>query len=546
MTDEKFDADVLIVGAGPNGLALATELTMRGHTVRVIEKNDRTGVQPRAKTTNVRTMTQMRRWGLAQKMREQSPLNDDFPRRVSFRTGLFDDPIYSFEDAFCATPQRNDFFPEHAEFIPQYVVEGILAEHVAAQPKADLTFGRKLVDFDQDDEGVTARIVDTNTGAEESVRTKWIVGADGGNSTVRQALGIEMQGTRDMVRFSTLILRIPGLNDDPDLKPALFHWIIDPEYASLTGPMDKEDIWFWSKVSDRDTDVEVLLEHVHRSIGKDYQVEVVTRDDWVVNSLITEQYRKGRAFLVGDACHLHSPFGGHGMNQGIGDSVDLGWKLSAALDGWGTDGLLDSYFIERRQTHQAVVDSATQNVASLSEHFVNPDLKRADEAGEKARAAAAEAIERLKAPEFRSLGLVLGYRYSGSPAIAADDKDAPPLIVTNYQPSGHAGHLAPHAWLEDGASLYDSFSLGFTLLRLGAEDAGGENTLKQLTADANIPLEVVQISLPELSLLYGATYALIRPDQHVAWRGDDLNDPMKLIDAMLGGSGIDLQMKQSA
>lgn len=531
MPNQLFDVDVLIIGAGPNGLALATELLLRGHTVQVVEKNDRTGIQPRAKTTNVRTMTHMRRWGLAQKIRERSPLDDDFPRDVVFRTGLFEPPIFTFKDAFCATPHAVNEFPEHAEFIPQYVIEGILAEHVAAQTKAKLLFGHIFTDFEQDDDGVTTQIADLATGTKQTIRSKWIVGADGGNSAVRDALNIEMQGKRNLIGFSTLILRIPGLNDDADLIPGLFHWIIDADAASFIGPMDKDDIWYWSKVSDRDVDIKVLLAHIKKAIGKDYPVEVITRDNWQVNSLLAEKYRHKRAFLVGDACHLHSPFGGHGMNQGIGDSVDLGWKLSAALNGWATEGLLDSYFTERRQTHEAVNESSSKNVQSLSDHFANPDLTKQNSTGDKARAAAAIAIEQAKTPEFKSLGLVLGYRYSDSTAIDKSQPKAPPVNVSNYIPNAQAGHLAPHAWLTDGSSLYDHFSLGFTLLRMADADQMDESAFVQAAEHANVPLTIHPVDLKKL---YNAKYALIRPDQHVAWRGDYLPNPQTLISIMQG------------
>lgn len=534
MPPPSFDCEVLIVGAGPSGLALAAELLLRGHSVRVIETNDRTGVQPRAKTTNVRTMTHMRRWGLAPEMRRRSPLDAAFPRVVSFRTGLFHDPIHTFEDAFCATPGRVDAFPEHAEFIPQYVVEGILADHVAAHPLAALTFAHTLTGFADDGAGVMAA-VRTPAGAQESVRARYLVGADGGRSIVRRTLGIEMAGARGLASFATLILRIPGLSADPDLKPALFHWIIDPEAASFIGPMDRDDVWYWSKVAGRDVPTDALLQHVRRAIGRDYAPEVLTRDDWTVSSLIADSYGAGRVFLAGDACHLHSPFGGHGMNLGIGDAVDLGWKLAAALEGWAGEALLATYEIERRQVHEAVIDSATRNVASLSDHFVTPDLTRQGAEGAAARRTAAEAIDRLKRPEFRSLGLVLGYRYAGSPAISDEQGMAPELGVTEYRPTARAGYLAPHAWLSDGASLYDRLGSGFALLRLLGQDPAEEALLAAAVA-AGVPLAVVDVSAEGLSRLYGAAYALVRPDQHVAWRGDALPAPGALLALARGTS----------
>lgn len=541
MASEKFDADVLIVGAGPVGLALATELTLRGHTVRIVERNDRTGVQPRAKTTNIRTMAQMRRWGLAPEMRRRSPLAAGFPRDVTFRTALFDAPLYTFHDAFCASPRRYADFPEHAEFIPQYVVEGILADHVAAQPRATLSMGCALLDFEQDAAGVTARLRNAGDGAEERVRTRWLVGADGGRSLVRETLGIAMQGQRNMLACATLILRIPGLYDDPELTHGLFHWIINPEAASFIGPLDRGDLWYWSKVAGRDVPTEELLETARKSIGRDYPLEVVARDDWLVHSLIAERYREGRVFLAGDACHLHSPFGGHGMNLGIGDAVDLGWKLSAALEGWGGDGLLDSYTVERQQAHRAVVASATENVASLSDHFADPDLTAEGPAGDVARARTAEAIERLKTPEFRSVGLVLGNAYAVSPAIAAEPDPAPPIDVTAYRPSARPGCLAPHVWLDETTSLYDRFGPGFTLLRLAGAQEAREQALATAAASRGAPLTIAAIDHDGLRDLYEADYALIRPDQHVGWRGDALPEPEFLLSVMQGNGAASKQ-----
>lgn len=541
MDAQQYDADVLIVGAGPVGLALATELTLRGHTVRIVEKNERTGVQPRAKTTNIRTMTHMRRWGLASEMRKRSPLSKDFPRDVIFRTGLFDPPIYTFRDAFCATPQSYEAFPEHAEFIPQYVVESVLADHVAAEPRAKLTFGSRLVGFSQDATGVTAQVRNGANGDTQTIRARFLVGADGGRSFVRENLGIAMNGERDLVFCATLILRIPGLGDDPDLKRALFHWILDPDAASFIGPMDRGDLWYWSKVADQDVPTEQLLDYARRAIGRDYPVEIVTRDDWIVHSLIADRYRDDRVFLAGDACHLHSPFGGHGMNQGIGDAVDLGWKLSAALNGWAGDGLLDSYTTERQQAHRAIVDSATKNVASLSDDFAHLDLLKDGPAGEVARAKCAEAIERSKTPEFQSVGLVLGTRYAGSPAVATEPGQDRPMDVSHYVPSARPGHLAPHAWIDDKTSLYDLFSKDFTLLRLAKPQAEAEARLLNAARERGVALTVVDPGLAELKQLYAANYALVRPDQHIGWRGDALPQPETLLAVMTGRAGDNLR-----
>lgn len=542
MTITTPDFDVLIVGGGPVGLALATELNLRGHTACVVEQNDRVGVQPRAKTTNVRTMTHMRRWGLAPEMRRQSPLPSDFPRQVRFATGLFGHDIFNFENAFCAEPKRDDRFPEYAEFIPQYVVEGILLEHVETEPLAKVMLQTRLESFKQlPDAGVSATVHDLQSDKKQTITARYMVGADGARSTVRRQLGIEMQGLHSLISFVTLILRIPGLNDDPALKKALFHWLVSPAAPCIMGPMDKQDVWFWAmpvpagkEISDAD-----LLETVNTAMQKQFDIEVLARDPWTVHKLLADSYSVGDVFLAGDACHLHSPFGGHGMNQGISDAVDLGWKLSAMLEGWGDRALLDSYETERKPAHQLVLDTSTENVASLSDHFLAPDLDEETPEGKAQRAEAAQAVENIKAPEFRSLGVVIGYRYE-SPHIITDSQGEPPAFsVTQYTPSAFPGSLAPHAWLEDSSSLYDHFGKGFTLLNLSGADVGGEATLVAAAAKVGMPLKVFATDADNLRELYGARYALIRPDQHVAWRGDLIEHPGTLVDCVRGAMALD-------
>ncbi len=523
---DNFDTDVLIIGAGPAGLSLGTELTMRGVPVIVVEQNERVGVQPRAKTTNVRTMEHMRRWGLSKHLRNLSPIPAEVPRRVRFATSLFGGDIWLFDNSFCAARQRDDRFSENAEWIPQYVIEKVLLDHVSRQPKATVKLKHRFIDFAQDDDGVTANIADLDGGKTIAIRARYLVGADGGRSPVRAQLGIAMQGQSGIASFVTLILKIPGLNADPRLEPALMHWLVDPAAPCIVGPMDRDDTWFFNpspKPGGPGDDAEVHNE-IRHVLGGRYDYTVLAKDLWTAHRLLADRYGEGRVYLAGDACHLHSPFGGHGMNFGIGDAVDLGWKLAATLQGWGGPGLLDTYEIERKPVHQRVLDSATENLATLSGQFSAPELLEDSERGEAARQQAGRAVEKSKTPEFRSLGLVLGYSYAGSPIVAHEAKAPPQPDVVQLRPSGYPGERAPHAWLGDDQSVYDLFGHGFTLLLAGDAEPRELEAARGLAERQGVPLDIATPGEPRLHSLYGARFALIRPDQHIAWRGDSLDD----------------------
>lgn len=524
MTSLASTTDVLIVGAGPAGLALATELTMQGVSVQVVEQNDRVGVQPRAKTTNVRTMEHMRRWGLAEKVRGLSPVDASVPRRVRFATSLFGGDIKVFDNALSFERRRDERYSENAEWVPQYITERVLLDHVAAQPLATVRFRCKLTEFKSADDGIRAWVYDANAGETIELRARYLVGADGSRSTVRDALGFKMEGDSSIASFVTLILKIPGLLADPDLKPAIMHWLVDPAGPCIMGQMDRDDTWFWGPTPRPGVKIDEawLTDQIRHSLGGRYDFSILARDTWTAHKLLANHYRSGNVFLIGDACHLHSPFGGHGMNLGVGDSVDLGWKLAACLQGWGGPALLDSYERERRPVHRRVLDSSTENMASLSDQFAAPELKDDSAQGEQARARAAAAIDQQKTPEFRSLGLVLGYRYAGSPIVAHETAAPPPESVTDYRPCAYPGALAPHCWLSDGRSLYDLFGMGFTVLATRETTAEEKAAVEALGARHAMPLAMVSVPDADLRDLYAASFALIRPDQHVAWRGDKI------------------------
>jgi 2-polyprenyl-6-methoxyphenol hydroxylase-like FAD-dependent oxidoreductase len=523
MGDPIQQTRVLIVGAGPVGLATAIELGHRGIPCLLIERNDRVGYAPRAKTTNVRTREHFRRWGIADKLRAASPFGMDYPSNVVFCTRLSGFELTRFENALYCAPGRNPLYSEHSQWVPQYTVEEVMREHAQSLPGVQLRFNTELKTFSQDGDLVQAVAVDLNTKQELRIQADFLVGADGSRSLVREAIGAKLEGTYGLSRNYNVVFKAPGLAEAHKLGPAIMYWQVNSDVPSLIGPMDRGDKWFFMPTGVKEgyklapADAPALI---RQATGIDLPYEVLSNDEWVASRFLSDSYRDRRVFLAGDACHLHPPFGGYGMNMGVADGADLGWKLAAVLQGWGGAQLLDSYEQERRPVHSMVLDEAVANHSVLSHQLWKEGLDGDDATGEALRGEVGGRIQASKMREFNTLGVMLGYRYEHSPVIVPDGSPSPVQDFVNYVPSSRPGHLAPHAWMHDGSSLYDHFGQCFTLL--ASKDAPSEaiDQARRQAKASGMPLKVIQPNEPGIAELYPTRFTLIRPDQHVAWRGN--------------------------
>jgi 2-polyprenyl-6-methoxyphenol hydroxylase-like FAD-dependent oxidoreductase len=530
--------DVLIAGAGPVGLALAIELGSRGIACQVVERNDRVGYSPRAKMTNVRTREHLRRWGIADKLREASPIRADYPPNVVFATRMNGPQLARFEDAFSCGHERNNLYSEGAQWVPQYTLEEVLRVQAVSLPSVTVNFDTALEGFMEGPDGIVSTVLHSPSSVQREVRSRFLVGADGARSIVRKLIGVQLVGDGASSSNLNVVFRSRELEGLHHHGPAIMYWMVNDDVPALLGPMSDDGLWYFiaTKV-DAAADPATLdiAGLIRRSTGLDFDVEIVGTDPWVARRLIADGYRRGNVFLAGDACHLHPPFGGFGMNMGVGDAVDLGWKLAAVLEGWGGDGLLDTYEEERRPVHEWAVSEAVANYAMVGNQLARPGLEAEGFLGEATRREVGETIVTQKVREMRSLGVVKGYRYSGSPIIVPDGSAAPVQQSMIYEPSAHPGCIAPHLWLADGSSLYDHFGAGFTLLVTEEGHGDTADALRAAAAQVHVPLTVVRPGDARLRGRYQAPLALVRPDQHVAWRGFALpENPAALLDVVRG------------
>lgn len=545
-----FDTDVLVVGGGPVGLALANELGMQAVPTLVIEQRDRVGYTPRAKLTNVRTAELLRRWGLADALRQASTMPADQPSNIVFTTRMTGHVLARFENAFYRTTERTDLYSEPAQWVPQYTLEEVLRQGAVDRPSVELRFNTELVSLREIEGGVIATLRRTGEEGRFEVRARYVVGTDGGRSTVRSQLGIAMQGEGALDTNLNILFRAPEVVAFYERMPAIQYWTVNSEACALMGPVDDKGLWYLIAArlgSEADPDNADPKKFISAAFGAELDIEIVNTDPWKAHSLLADRYGRGRVFLAGDACHMHPPFGGHGMNMGIGDALDIGWKLAAVLKGWGGDSLLASYELERRPVHRQVMDESGANYRLAGTGLLRDHLEADDALGEQTREALGRQIVSDKKREFFNLGLVLGYRYENSPIVDDDrSKSADMGMSIDYRPSARPGSLAPHFWMQDDRSLFDTLGHGFTFLADIDVPESEIEKVRREAASRRVPLTIVRIDDPRFFAMYEAHMAVVRPDQHIAWRGSELPDLAQLFAKVVGFANVGRAVMQQA
>ena len=512
MSETRNTTQVLVVGAGPVGLTLALDLAQRGVRVMLVERNATSIQLPKMERCNARTMEIFRRLGIADRVRAAG-LPGEVPMDVFLAPSMAGDALvhlpYPSVDAAKATiAASNDGRPlEPYQLISQYTLEPLLRAIAETYPTIDVRFSCEMTSFVQDAEGVTAQLV--HLGRSETVRADYIVGCDGGSSTVRKQLGIALAGQGSIRTLRQALFHSDDLFDRIPMGKGRHYHIAKPPIFPFIIIQDSTKHWTLHAAAETDEEMTAIFRD---ALGMDVAFETLSVNQWTQHLLCADRYRDGRAFIAGDAAHLVIPTGGLGMNTGVGDATDLAWKLAATLAGYGGPALLDSYEIERRQI-------GLRNVRASGAAMSGRNTWRAaDSIDEMARRFDAE---QRKVTEI--LGIEAGYRYVGSPIICTEPGDGPDPDNNAYVPTTWPGFRLPHVWLEDGTAIHDRFGNGYTLLQVG-RNVHDPSAFVAAFAATGTPLDVQYVGDAHAREIYGTDLILLRPDLHVVWRGTAMPD----------------------
>lgn len=537
---------VVIVGGGPCGLMLANELGRRGIGALVLDQKPGTAFNPQANATQARTMEHYRRLGFADEIRALG-MPEDFPTDVAYFTRFATHELARFRlpsareaRRLVASLKGSWSAAELPHRVAQKFVEQVLRRHAERLPCITLRYGWRVAGFSVHPDFVEIEAQPADGGESHRLKSDYLVGADGARSLVRQTMGWRYAGetgvTRDFVggRMYAVYCRIPDFYRAMPHAPAWMNVTFNGERRCFMPAVDgRGEFAFHTQLKPHEAEAAIderaAAAMVQQALGAPLDVKVLARDTWTAgHALVAERFAERRVFIGGDAAHLFTPTGGLGYNTAVEDAVNLGWKLAAVLKGRASARLLESYEAERRPLAVRNTAYAKRFADSLGNFEPVAEIEHETAEGEAARRRAGEYLEAHGRAEFNIPGITFGGRYDGSPAIVPDGTTPPPDTANTYVPSACPGGRSPHLWLnesglDEGRSLYDRFGFEWTMLCLRDAAQVDEPALK-----------TVSLRNDQARDLYGADYALIRPDQIVAWRGNDAASALNAFRQLLG------------
>jgi 2-polyprenyl-6-methoxyphenol hydroxylase-like FAD-dependent oxidoreductase len=544
---KSLETSVLIAGGGPVGLTLAMDLASRGIDVTVLETR-RAGEPPNVKCNQVsaRSMEIFRRLGLADKIRNTG-LPPEFRIDVSLCVSATGQELSRIKLPSRAGRVRGEKGDDGAwptaewpHRINQLFLEPLLFSEASARPRIRILNRTEFVGFSQDANGVTSTARDLDSGDTITIRSRYLAGCDGGRSAVRRAMGSKLAGIEVVQRVQSTYFRASKLMSMLPGEPCWMYLAFNPRRCGTMMSIDGKERWLihnflyngepdYDSV-DRDWAIRNIL-----GVGPEFEYEIISKEDWIGRRLVADRFQNGRVFIAGDAAHLWIPHAGYGMNAGIADAGNLAWMLAAVLQGWAEPALLDAYQAERQPITDQVSHFAFNMSKSISQQRreISADIERDDAVGEATRAQIGREAYELYVQQQCCGGLNFGYFYADSPIVAYDGAAHPAYSMGKFESSSVPGCRAPHVWLSDGRSPYDALGDGYGLIRF---DPGV--SVDGLIAEAKqrgVPLTVLDVADAGAAATYQKKLVLVRPDRHVAWRGDSQPaDARELIERLRG------------
>jgi len=509
-------AEVLIIGGGPVGMGLAIELGQRGVRVLVVERHAKPQPIPKGQNLTQRTMEHFHFWGAERQLRAARTIPPEYGigGLTAYRT-LLSPHVHDWLQRDLVKP----YYHTANERLPQYATEAVLRERAAQLPSVQTLYGWDVAEVAQDDDGVTVTVTERaggNDGAKRSLRAGYAVGCDGSGSRTRVQAGLTQTLTAHDRVMVLLVFRSTQLHELLKRYPGKsFYTVLDPAlkgYWKFFGRVDLGSTWFFHAPVPAGTTADNFdfRAYLHESVGAEFEVEFEHIGFWDLRFAIADSYRAGRIFIAGDAAHSHPPYGGYGINSGLEDARNLGWKLAAVLQGWGGEQLLDSYDAERRPVFKSTIDDfIAKSIQTDGDFLASHDAERDPVAFAQAWQARAQgAVGEVHAFEPNYEGSPLVARAAGAARVCS--------AKGSHRFDARAGHHLAPAALDSGAQVFDVLGAGFTLLALGPP-AAAVQALRDAALALGIPLTVVQARAEGEAARYAASLVLVRPDQFVAW-----------------------------